>query len=454
MFTVSDLLEATGGALQRGDPRLFVNGISIDSRTLKGRQAFVAIRGKNFDGHDFIGQAARKGASCIILERAAGVPGSAAVIKVQDTTRALAEIARSLRLKFKTPVIAVTGSNGKTTTKEMAAWVLSAKFSVLKNEGTENNHIGVPLTLFRLGSVHDIAVLEMGTNHFGEIAYLARTALPDIGIITNIGPAHLESFGDLKGVLREKRALLDGLRKPGIAILNADDSLLRAELKKRSRATFAIGVGVRHPAEFRASAIKRTPAGLEFLVNEKFRFTLRTQGYYNIYNALSAIAAGRVFGLSYKDIASRLARFEFPRGRLTITQPRKIRLLDDTYNANPASLAQALEMLRALTVKGRKILVMGDMLELGRRSAAFHRKAGAHAARICDIFITVGRRARLAAEAARSSGMGKGCVYSCDTSQEAAELLCAGVGLKAGDAVLVKGSRMMKMEEVCKRIGG
>jgi UDP-N-acetylmuramoyl-tripeptide--D-alanyl-D-alanine ligase len=455
MFKIDELLIATGGVLIYGSKTLFVKGISIDSRTIRPGQAFVAIKGKNFDGHDFIGKAIDKGARVVIVNSSelavhSEIEKKAAFIAVKDTVKALGDIARYRRKRFNIPVIAVTGSSGKTTLKEMLSWVLSGKFKVLKNIGTENNHIGLPMTLLKLDSTYDLAVLEIGTNHFGEVDYLAGICQPNIGIITNIGPAHLEYFKNLRGVFKEKYALIRHLRKPQVAVLNVDNALLKRQILRRDNSRFILGVGIKNRSDFFASDIKNLPGRLAFLVNKKYRFTLKTLGYYNIYNALAAIAVARLFGMKYKDIARRMNSFNFPQGRLKLRESDNICFIDDTYNSNPFSLEQALEALASLKVKGRKIFVMGDMLELGKKEALFHRQAGRKAAKVCDAFIAVGRLSGLAAQAAKDSGFDTKNIFTCRNSQEAREVLFNKIAPDRDDVVLVKGSRRMRMEEVFK----
>ncbi|MEI6632047.1 MAG: UDP-N-acetylmuramoyl-tripeptide--D-alanyl-D-alanine ligase, partial [bacterium] len=399
MFEANGVLKATGGRLLQGDPRVSFKSISMDTRSIKPGEAFIAIKGNNFDGHDFISEAVKKGSSCIIKEKRGSIPKAkkVAVIEVRDTIKALGELAGFVRNKYDIPVIAVTGSNGKTTTKEMIAHVLSGHHKVLKNEGTKNNQIGLPLTLLKLDPSFDFAVLEIGANHFGEVKYLADICRPNIGLITNIGTAHLKHFHNLGGVFREKRALLGSLLYPSIAILNSDDPFLRKELRNGYKKRFALGFGINDHAEFLASNIRSYQNRTEFLVNSKYSFTLKTPGCYNIYNALAAIALGRIFGMGYTEISFRLSAFEFPQGRLKLVKFKKISFIDDTYNANPVSLRQALEALSGFKVKGRKILVMADMLELGRQARSLHRQAGQELAKVCDIFIAVGDLAKLTA---------------------------------------------------------
>ena len=452
MLNCGDLIKATGGRLISGPVRIRVNGFSIDSRTIRPGQVFIAIRGKNFDGHDFIAAAIKKGASCIIREgRCPGktaVPNAAAVIEVKDTLRALGDIANFMRRKFNLPVVAVTGSNGKTTCKEMIAWVLSQRFKVLKNEGTKNNQVGLPLTLLGLTPDHDIAVLELGTNHFGEIDYLGRICEPTVGIITNIGYSHLGFLGSREGVFKEKYSLIKDLKKPALTILNADDEFLGSRLFRKGQSRPALGIGIKNRSDFFASHISYRSRGLEFILNQKYRFKLKTLGYNNIYNALAAIAVACIFGMGFEDMASRLAGFEFPQGRLKVKRLNGILFIDDTYNSNPSSLRQGLDVLGNFRTGGRKILVMGDMLELGKSEELFHIQAGKEAAVVCDVLVTVGKLSRLAARAAGESGLDIKNMFSCRCAREAGKILRNKLSLKNDDVVLVKGSRGMKMEEV------
>jgi UDP-N-acetylmuramoyl-tripeptide--D-alanyl-D-alanine ligase len=453
MLRVHELLKATQGRLIRGDKDSLALGISIDSRTINPGEAFIAIKGNNFDGHDYIYEAIKKGAGTVIVQSSKFKVQSSkgvSLILVKDTIRALGDIARYQRNKIKIPLIAVTGSNGKTTTKEMIAWLLSKKLKVLKNEGTKNNHIGLPLTLLKLKSSYDIAVVELGTNHPGELQYLAKIALPNIGVITNIGPSHLEFFSGLNGVFREKYSLIRHLLLPNIAVLNADDRLLRKEINKRIKKPFILGFGVKSRSDFFALDIKVSDRYIEFMANRKERITLNTLGAYNIYNALAALTVARIFGLAYKDIAQAFSNFDFPCGRLKLIELNNIRFIDDTYNSNPSSLKQALCTLESLKTRGRKIFVMGDMLELGERKELFHRHAGRLAARVCDSLITVGKLSKFAARQAESFGLSEKNIFACESSQEARDFLFNKISLKPEDIILVKGSRSMKMEEIFK----
>ncbi len=453
MFNINELVKAAKGKLIRGDGKGLVKGISIDSRTIKRGEAFIAIKGENFDGHDFIDAVVKKGACCIIVNK--GVIKnrdfkSLTIIEVSGTIKAMAGIANYQRRKFNIPVIAVTGSSGKTTTKEMIYAVLSKKYRVLKNEGTKNNNIGLPLTLFKLNDKFDIAVLELGTNHPGEIKELLAICEPNVGVITNIGEAHLEHFRSLKGVLEEKYSLTSGLCAPNLAILNFDDGMLRKKSSFAAKKNFVSGFSINAKSDFQASDIKSGGWGISFSVNNKKGFKLNSPVRHNIYNALAAISVARIFGLEYRQIIPALSGFEFPKGRLNLKSFKKTRFIDDTYNSNPLSLKNALGALDALRVKGRKIFVMGDMLELGKASEDYHFEAGISAAAICDVLIAVGKLSKKAADAAITNRLKPDCVFSCDSSKEAHKILFNKIIPGEDDIVLVKGSRMMKMEEVFK----
>jgi UDP-N-acetylmuramoyl-tripeptide--D-alanyl-D-alanine ligase len=478
MFKVSELIKATGGRLLRGKAIGFIRGISIDSRGIKKKEAFIAVKGDNFDGHDFIVEAIKKGAGCIIYSSsfartytplfnrwqryAISAKSDTAFIEVKDTIRALGDIAHFKRRQFnRLPLIGITGSNGKTTVKEMTAWILSAAFKVLKNAGTKNNHIGVPLTLLNLKNEHELAVLELGTNHFGEIGYLARVCAPNVGVITNIGPSHLEFLYNLSGVFREKYSSFRHLQSPYLGIVNADDRFLKRSLSKKSFKPFILGYSMKHPADFFASNIQRRNETIEFSIkgrgsrskssNKKnYKIALRTPGYYNVYNALTAIAIARIFGITYPDIVSRLANFDFPEGRLKLINFGKVSFIDDTYNSNPDSLQQALAALAQFKARGRKICIMGDMLELGRHAQSFHCQALRSAAGICDVFIGVGKLSTEAARDAKKYFRDKD-IFTCSCIEQAREVLFNDVSPKKNDVVLVKGSRAMKMEEIFKK---
>ena len=452
MFTVDEIIKATGGLLIQGNRLDKSKGISTDSRGLRPNEAFLALKGNNFDGHNFIPTALKSGAVCIIAQKltALKIPKDIALVQVKNTTLALGDLARFRRANFKKPVIAITGSNGKTSVKDMIAWILSANARVLKNEGTKNNQVGLPQTLIQLKESDDFAVVEIGTNHFGEVNYLAAIARPNIGVLTNIGPSHLEFLKNLKGVLKEKSGLLNNLNSPAIALLNADDQYLRGLIKQGNKGKRLFSYGVKEKSDFSASRIKLEGGKVRFSLNRKFDFSLSTLGVHNVYNALAAIAVGRILGLGYGEIASRLADFDFPKGRLKLIEIKGIKFIDDTYNSNPLSLNHALVALDSMRIKGRKILIMGDMLELGKQKELLHRQVAGSITNICDVLVSVGSLAGLTAQAAKARGFKSKNIFCCSCAQQARDLLFNKLSPEPKDIILVKGSRSMKMEEVFK----
>jgi UDP-N-acetylmuramoyl-tripeptide--D-alanyl-D-alanine ligase len=446
MFTVTEILEATKGILAQGPDKSKVTSVCIDSRIVKKEELFIAVKGDVFDGHDFIESVIAKGVRVLVLHKPVAVKDpKVSVIRVTDSTRALGDIARFHRLRFKIPVIALTGSAGKTTTKEMIAAVLSRKYKVLKNEGTQNNHIGVPLTLLKLKPVHRILVLECGTNQPGDIVWLADVARPNVGVFTNIGESHLEKLKTVSGVFKEKWALTSFMGAQDTVIINADDKFLSNQYRQKNIFKF-ITYGVKARARWKALNI-RIHGGryLNFQVLGKI-FELNSCGVNNVYNALAAVTCGAFFKVPFKDIVQALRSFEFSQGRGQIVRLGRGWLINDSYNANPVSMRSALQTLQAIETKSQRIFVAADMLELGKQSIALHRALGrAISASGTCILITVGRLAGLmAAEAKRCNK--KMQVFAC-TDVESAQKCLAKV-FHNGDAVLIKGSRRMRMEQV------
>lgn len=448
---VAEILKVTNGKLLCGDLKteIDLSFISTDSRTIKKREFFLPLKGNSFDGEKFIGEAFGKGAAGAFV----GVGGwglgvrDKLIIQVKDTTAALQEIAHAHRMKFKIHIIGVTGSNGKTTAKDMISHVLSARLNVLKNEGTKNNHIGVPQTLLKLKEKHDVCVLEMGTNHKGEIRLLADIAKPDIVVITNIGPSHLKFFKDLRGVLEAKKEIFTFLGRGSLAIINGDDEYL-SWLKKRAFKMIRFGFDEKN--DLRASLLSASFERIEFLVNDKERFTLNLLGTHNVYNALTAIALARHFKLSFKSIKKRLAVYKPAYMRLNIKNIGGIMVVDDVYNSNPLSMKSALNTMRDIPAKD-KWIVSADMLELGEKENDFHRMIGESVARLeFKGLLTFGRLSKYTHERALECGMDKENTLHCSTRGEVADILRTVV--KRGDAVLVKGSRAMKMEEVIDKL--
>jgi UDP-N-acetylmuramoyl-tripeptide--D-alanyl-D-alanine ligase len=418
MFTVTEIIKAAKGTLVQGPEKSRVRCVCIDSRVVKKGELFIAVKGDVFDGHDFIDSVITKGVRVLIVHKPVKVKDpKISVIRVKDTVRALGDIARFHRLRFKIPVIALTGSAGKTTTKEMIAAVLSRKYKVLKNEGTQNNHIGVPLTLLKLKAAHDIVILECGTNQPGDIIWLADVARPNLALFTNIGESHLEKLKTVGGVFKEKWALTSFMGAKDTVILNADDEFLSRQIHKKN-------------------IFKIITYGIKDKADPGFR----------VYNDLAAISCGVFFKVPRPDIVRALKSFEIPQGRGQIVRLGKGWLINDTYNANPVSMRSALQTLQAIETKGQRIFVAADMLELGSQSRTLHQAIGrAIAGAGVDVLISVGRLAGLMGPAARRLNK-KMQVFAC-TDVESAQK-CLAKLFHNGDAVLIKGSRRMRMEQV------
>lgn len=420
----------------------------MDSRAIKAGELFVAIRGNRLDGHSFINQAVGRGAKAVLFsdkcKTSGGFAKQASMIKVKDSRASLAALAYDYRRRFKIPVIAVTGSNGKTTTKEMISAILSKRYNVLRNPGTENNLIGVAKTLFKLQKRHDLIVMEIGTNHFGEIDRLAWMLRPKLAVITNIAPAHLEFFKSLKGVLKAKLELITHLGKNSKMIINKDDRLLGAVDGLDFK---TIAFGIKQIADFHGEIISQTKTGTSFLLNQKQRIVLKVLGRHNVYNALASIACARCMQMPMQAIKEALATFQAPPMRMQLQQINNIKFINDCYNANPESLAYALDFLNSLPSRGKKIVISGDMLELGSRAPKLHKDSGKRLAKdSVDVLITVGKLARHIALGARLAGMDRAAIHSFDNRQQVLKLLRKIIS--SGDIVLIKGSRAMQMERI------
>jgi UDP-N-acetylmuramoyl-tripeptide--D-alanyl-D-alanine ligase len=457
-WTINEILKATGGELLCGDKEQRFEALGIDSRSISANDVFVAIVGDVHDGHSFINDVLEKGAGGLIVntQKAKDLPVSSwqaqqvACVAVADTTRALGDLAAFHRSRTDVAVIAITGSNGKTTTRQMTAEVVAKKFNTLATVGNYNNQIGVPLTLLRLMPEHKWAVVELGTNRPGEIARLAQICSPDIGVITNIGPAHLEGLGSLDGVMREKAQLIDHLKAGGRAVLNADDRRVYKIATQTKRKVLLFGQSKN--ARIRATAVKEKTTGISFnldLPQQSLRVKLKVPGQFMVINALAAAAVGHLLGLSAENIKAGLEKFEPAWGRMNIFETAGgIHIIDDTYNANPDSMRAAITTLKSLRANNRSILVAGDMLELGKQSESLHRQVGAWAAAagIEQLWVT-GDFAGAVIAGARDAGMQNEHIFIGSQAEVLFELQKA---LRAGDWVLVKGSRGARMDVVVK----
>jgi UDP-N-acetylmuramoyl-tripeptide--D-alanyl-D-alanine ligase len=430
-----------------GDQDATVSRISTDSRTLQRGDLFVPIPGENFDGHRFVGQAAERGASGALVEENwnGRVPEGFALLRVPDTLAAYQQIAAGYRKSLGLKVIAITGSNGKTSTKDFVAAALGRGFHVTKTEGNFNNHIGLPRTILESNSEHEIAVWELGMNHPGEIAALAKIAAPDVAIITNIGIAHIEFMGSREAIAAEKGALAEAVGSEGTIILNADDPFSEGISRRASAKTIFAGI---NNGSVRAEDIRQTAGGSEFTILEgahRCRAQLPVPGLHMVQNAILAVAAGRAFGVSLEDCAAGLASTPLTKARLQLCEIRGVQFLDDSYNANPESMKAALRTLMELDAEGQRIAVLGQMSELGNESERGHAEVGETAADLrIDHLITIGDLGATIAQAAKSAGLEK--ATSVNSPAEAAELLEEIAS--AGDLVLVKGSRSARTERV------
>jgi UDP-N-acetylmuramoyl-tripeptide--D-alanyl-D-alanine ligase len=456
-LSIREIIDAVKGRVISEGSMVEITGVSTDTRTLQAGELFIPLVGENFDGHDYLIQAADKGAAVVLthnLEKP--LPSGIYIIHTENTLTALQDLAAWYLKSYNIPVVAVTGSTGKTTTKDMIDSVLSQRFSVLSTKGNFNNEIGLPLTLFQLEPHHQIAVLEMGMSGFGEIRRLATIAPPRIAVVSNIGISHIEKLGSRENILKAKLEILEKFQPGCIALLNYDNDLLyqAGEQMIKDRVSFdVVGFGTGSDADYRAEDIILTKeTGSEYTLvmdGKRYSINLSVPGMHNVYNSLSAIAVGRAFGLDMDEISSGLKKFTGGNMRLHIFQPRNnkdIKVIDDTYNASPDSVQAALKILRDMEGK-RKIAVLGDMMELGDYSPGAHRQVGQMAVdNEVDILITKGKDSAWIGEGAMESGMPARFIHHMQSNEEVIEWLKK--GLIDGDRILVKGSRSMQMEEI------
>jgi len=446
-LSLRQIADFAQGSLTARDEGLAVSRISTDSRTLQPGDLFVPLRGENFDGHRFIEQASQRGAAGAMVEEnwRGTAPETFALLRVPDTLAGYQKLAANYRRSLPLKVIVITGSNGKTSTKDFLAATLSRGFRVTKTEGNFNNHVGLPQTILAASSDDEIAVWEIGMNHPGEIAALSKIAFPDAAIITNVGLAHIEFMGSREAIATEKGSLAEAVGAEGTVILNADDSF-SGEIAKRTHAK-VIFAGI-EKGSVRATEVSQSPTGCEFTILEgahRCRAQLPVPGIHMVQNAILAVAAGRAFGLSLEDCAAGLASTPLTKARLQIKEINGIQFIDDSYNANPDSMKAALRTLVELDADGRRIAVLGEMSELGEESERGHREVGEAAAAFgIDELIAVGATGAAMARAAGKAGLKKS--VGVDGAVEAAELL--GETASPGDLILVKGSRSARMERV------
>jgi UDP-N-acetylmuramoyl-tripeptide--D-alanyl-D-alanine ligase len=456
-LTAADIAASAGGRVVHGDPAAVIGRIAIDSRTLEAGDCFVAIQGERFDGHDFVADVLARGAGGVVISRdfAGEAPPEAVVIRVDDTTRALQDAARAVRRRSGARVVAITGSAGKTTTKEVAAEFLASRHRVFRNKGNLNNHIGLPLSLLELRARPEIAVVELGMNHPGEIRTLVGIAEPDVRVWTNVGDAHLGFFDSADAIADAKAEILDGADADDVLVANANDARIMRRVAWFLGRVVTFGIDtpadvsathVEHRGLLGTSAELRVPTGTATLLTPLL-------GLGNLSNVLAATAVAVQFDIPVSQIVETAARLRpaTHRGEL-LRLPGGVTLIDDSYNSSPAALRQALETVAAAAGCARKVAVLGEMLELGAHADALHREAGrAAAAAGLDVLIAVGGPpAGALADGAIAAGMARGAVTRVATREEAADAALARV--RPGDLVLVKGSRGIGTDLVVARL--
>ena len=458
---IGELIKVVSGKIIQGDQDCLINRISIDSRTLTPGDLFFAIIGANFDGHNFIIEAFNKGAVGVVICKGAStllqneqIDKNKIIIEVKDTLSALQDWSKHYKDKFKTFNICVTGSNGKTTTKEIIAHILSQEFPLLKTSGNYNNEIGIPLTLLQLDKSHKLLVAEMGMRGLGEIKILTNFIPPDLAVITNVGEAHIGLLGSKNNIFKAKTELLQSLDKEGITILNRDDPYffkMSKIVKDKKLYTF----GIENKSDIMACNVRMES-------DKGMRFTLEVQngksreiyfpllGRHNIYNALAAAAAAFALGIELDLIEKGLSSFKPLDLHMQFSNfYNGIKIINDSYNASPLSVKSALETLAEVAQKNRKIAILGDMLELGEKADFYHREIGKEVAKLSiDTLITVGQGGKIIAQSSKEEGMAEERIFSFEKNEKknlSKKLLSL---TKPGDFILLKGSREMKMEDI------
>ena len=445
-ITVKEIVSATGGTLLCGNENTVITSVTRDSREGGDGTLFIAFKGERVDGNDFVTSFLEKG-SAAIAERDTGYRGEKAVILVKSSLSAIQAFAKYYRYRFNVPVVGITGSVGKTSTKEMMYSVLSQHFNTLKTEGNFNNEIGMPLTAFNISPAHEAVIFEMGMSAKGELSALTAIANPEIAVITNIGTAHIGILKSQENILSAKLEILENLKPDGIAVLNADDKFLYGCKGKLNCKTVYYGIDntdADYVAKSIASDNEKSTFTLE-IDGKDYDFTVNIVGKHHIYNALAAIISGLHLGIPVDKIQKGVEKAGLIKMRQNIIDIGKIKLIEDCYNASPASMKASMEVLKTLSEGKRSIAVLGDILEQGEFAEECHRTVGRDAGSIAiDVVVTVGNDTKYTADEAKKGGVRE--VYPFDNNKAAAEFLKGYV--KDNDVVLFKGSRGMKLEEV------
>ncbi|WP_018132741.1 UDP-N-acetylmuramoyl-tripeptide--D-alanyl-D-alanine ligase [Effusibacillus pohliae] len=452
--SIDQLLDMTEGKLLQGPLSIEIHGVSTDSRAELSGRLFVPLIGERFDGHDFLPQAVARGAVAALWQEnrplPQGLDSRVAVIGVADTLLALQKLAKSYRRTLPAKIIGVTGSNGKTSTKDLIASVLSERFKVQKTQGNLNNHIGLPLMVLSLQQDTDVAVLEMGMSGMGEIALLADIAAPHIGVITNIGEAHIEYLGSRERIAQAKFELIEALAADGLALLFGDEPLLRRLSGKIPCRVQWFGFAEAN--DIRAVDVRSLGLeGTSFrLAGDPFEYRIPIPGAHQVGNALAAVAIGRELGMNREEIAAGLAKATLSAMRMEVkARPAGGYVVNDAYNASPTSMKAALRLLAETPDADFKAAVVGDMLELGDLAAQMHYEVGQLAGQLgIDLLVAVGQHAAAVAAGAKAGGMRETQIFVADSKQQAVDHVCARVAEKRQPVILVKASRGMKLEEV------
>ena len=451
-LTSNEILQTLGSDQYRNKCEVIPLGYSIDSRSLRKGDCFIAIKGQNFDGHQFIEEAIQKGACLLIVSRDSLIPASSNIpyIVVQDTLLALQQLARRVRHKWGRTIIGVTGSTGKTTTKEITGHLLSSRFKVFQSLGNFNNDYGLPLSLLKLEKFHEIAVLELGMSAPGEITRLSKIAKPDLGIVTNVGPVHLEFFPSIHGIAKAKRELIEELPSNGTAFLNNDDVHVRRF--SRFYGGEIVTFGIKRIASYRIDTVNlKELQGSDFIVShrgKKYKLSLPLLGYHNISNCLPGIALAHRWKLGFETIATQLKTLKPKSGRgLVLRFCHGFTVIDDSYNSNPTALMMMMKLFKKISGYSRKILVVGEMLEMGENGSRFHRICGKIAAQMkFDFIIGIQGMANQIVTSARNHGYPSNRAIFFEDAYQAGEWMASLI--KPRDLVLVKGSRGVGTERV------
>lgn len=444
-LTLKQLAQWCGGTVPEQYQSVAVTGIQHDSRNVRSGDLFIALTGERADGHDYVAKARQAGAVAALVSRP--VEDELPQILVEDTLLAYGAIAKAYRRELNIPVIAITGSVGKTTTKEMIACVLSGKYQISKTQGNHNNNLGLPITIMEMPEDTEIAVLELGMNHFGEMSYLTSIAQPDVVVITNIGTMHIEHLGTREGILKAKLEIMEGIRKDGVAVFNGDEPLLW-NLREGTHRRIYFGIE-NDRCDVVAEEIRQMDGGMYFTVRgmgQRFQIYVPQEGRHSVYNALAAVTVGLLQKISPETIQYQLGLFHNTGMRQKIYEEQGYTIIEDCYNAGPESMEAALHVLSERACEGKRIAVLGDMLELGSRSQAEHYRVGRLAAVAADRILAYGDHSQRVITGAVTGGMSIKNAVHYEDQYEMAEALKHLA--KPGDVILFKGSRGMKMEQV------